>query len=75
MAPAGGSTTFRGSIQDSGAANAVTLIKNGVGTQILAGANTYVGTTTVNAGTLGVGSAGALQTLVSKVCYLAHQGR
>lgn len=36
------------------------LTKTGPGTLILSGANTYIGTTTVNAGTLRLGSAGSL---------------
>ncbi len=50
--PAGGSTTFSGAISDGGAANAISLVKNGLGTQALSGTNTYSGTTTVNQGTL-----------------------
>nr|HPM81869.1 autotransporter-associated beta strand repeat-containing protein [Candidatus Anammoximicrobium sp.] len=52
IAPAGGSTTFSGTIDDGGAANAVSLVKTGAGTLVLAGDNTYSGPTTINAGTL-----------------------
>ncbi|WP_298304507.1 autotransporter-associated beta strand repeat-containing protein [Reyranella sp.] len=45
------STTFAGAIEGSGA-----LVKKGVGTQILAGANTYSGGTKVEAGTLSISS-------------------
>ncbi len=44
---ASGSTTFSGTISDSGSANAVSLTKYGAGIQVLAGANTYTGDTTV----------------------------
>lgn len=50
--PAGGSTTFSGQITDSGAAGAVSLVKSGAGTQVLAGTSTYSGSTTVTAGKL-----------------------
>ncbi len=50
--PGSGSTTFSGTISDSGAAGAISLVKSGAGTQILAGANTYHGGTEVNEGTL-----------------------
>ncbi|GAA5117290.1 autotransporter-associated beta strand repeat-containing protein [Luteolibacter yonseiensis] len=53
--PASGSTTFGGTISDSGAASAISLLKIGAGTQVLAGNNTYSGTTTINAGTLQLG--------------------
>src|SRR5690606_9805536 len=45
------STTFAGAIAGSGG-----LTKAGTGTFTLAGANTYTGTTTVNAGTLALGA-------------------
>ncbi|HQL76427.1 MAG TPA: autotransporter-associated beta strand repeat-containing protein [Phycisphaerae bacterium] len=50
--PASGMATFSGSISDSGAANAISLVKSGAGTQVLAGASDYSGGTTVLAGTL-----------------------
>ena len=50
LAPAGGSATFSGVIQDGASQTALTL--NGPGTQILAGSNTYSGLTTITAGTL-----------------------
>jgi autotransporter-associated beta strand protein len=51
-----GTTTFAGEISGSGG-----LIKDGASTQILTGANTYTGTTTISAGTLEVsGTTGAL---------------
>ena len=40
-------TTFSGAITD-----AISVVKEGTGTQILSGTNTYTGTTTVNVGTL-----------------------
>jgi fibronectin-binding autotransporter adhesin len=51
--------TITGVIRDlSGATSGTPLIKNGVGTMLLSGTNTYSGQTTVNAGTLvgGVGT-------------------
>ncbi len=50
-----GSTTFSGAIGGGGTIN---LVKSGNGTQILGGANTYTGTTTINAGTLSVATIG-----------------
>ncbi len=50
--PAAGSTTFSGTIGDGSVANAISLVKNGLGTQVLSGTNTYHGTTTVNQGAL-----------------------
>ena len=55
------SATFSGVIQDNGSGK-VALIKSGTGTQILTGANTYTGLTTVSVGTLEVGANNALGT-------------
>ena len=60
VAAAAGSSTFSGVISDSGSANAISLTKNGAGTQILAGTNTYHGSTTVNTGLLQLSGAGQL---------------
>jgi len=61
ITPASGSTTFSGSIRDSGSANAISLTINGIGgTQILAGNSTYSGTTTISTGTLSNSVANAL---------------
>jgi len=48
----GSTTLFSGKISDASAANVINLVASGSGTTILAGANTYHGTTTVNGGTL-----------------------
>jgi fibronectin-binding autotransporter adhesin len=52
--PSGGSTTFSGTITDSGSGNAITVGKSGAGTQTLAGANSYSGATALNGGTLNI---------------------
>jgi fibronectin-binding autotransporter adhesin len=58
LAPAGGSTTFSGTIQNGN--GTVSLVFDGPGTQVLAGSNTYSGATTVNGGVLAAGAANAL---------------
>ncbi|HUD45525.1 MAG TPA: glycosyl hydrolase family 28-related protein [Candidatus Baltobacteraceae bacterium] len=47
-----GSSTFSGTIRNSGSGATLALLKGNTGTLTLAGANTYTGGTTVNAGTL-----------------------
>ena len=58
LAPATGSTTFSGVIQDGSGPTALTL--DGNGTQVLAGANTYSGLTTITEGTLQIGTGGSI---------------
>lgn len=59
------STTVSGVIADGGAGGGTggTLIKNGTGTLTLTAANTYTGGTTVNTGTVQLGTAGTAATL------------
>jgi len=45
-------TTFSGQINDAASGNAISLIKSGAAVQILAGANTYSGLTTISNGML-----------------------
>jgi autotransporter-associated beta strand protein len=52
------STTFGGVINNATAA--ISLVKQGTGTLTLSGANTYIGATTVNAGTLAITNASGL---------------
>jgi autotransporter-associated beta strand protein len=55
LSPTGGSTTFSGMIQGGGVppgSGTIGLVINGSGTQVLAGSNSYSGSTAVNAGTL-----------------------
>jgi autotransporter-associated beta strand protein len=60
---ANGGGTFSGNI--SNAAGQIAFTKQGTGTQILTGNNTYTGTTTINAGTLQIGDGGTTGTLGS----------
>ena len=59
LASSGGTATFSGSIGDG--SGGVSLTINGSGTQILAGANTFSGATTLSAGTLNLSNQNALQ--------------
>ncbi len=60
----GGTSTaaneFRGAIVNNSAVNLTHLVKSGPGSWIVSGANTHTGTTTVNEGTLLLGSSSAL---------------
>jgi autotransporter-associated beta strand protein len=55
VATSAGNATFSGRISGTGS-----LVKDGAGTQVLSGNNTYTGTTTVNSGTLQANAANAL---------------
>jgi autotransporter-associated beta strand protein len=57
--------TYAGLLQDSAGGGALSLTKSGAATLTLGGANTYTGLTTINAGTLVLGSANALGTTAS----------
>jgi autotransporter-associated beta strand protein len=54
----GNSGIFTGAVKNT--AGTLNLAKSGTGIQTLSGANTYVGNTTINAGSLRAGSAGAI---------------
>ena len=55
-----GTGEIAAAIVDNAAANKTSLTKSGTGTWTLSGANTYIGTTTINAGTLKLGTGGSL---------------
>ena len=56
--PAANTTYFTGTLKDgTSGAGGLSLVKSGISTQVLIGASTYTGSTTVNAGTLQVGGA------------------
>ena len=59
-----GTGTFTGVIEDNGGSGGrVAFTKTGTGTQVLAGANTYTGTTTISGGTLQLGNGGTSGSL------------
>lgn len=62
-----GTQTFSGILRNGTLAGTLSLMKNGTGTQILSGASTYTGATTLNAGTLQFGINNALNatTIIS----------
>lgn len=61
---ASGNQTFSGILRDNGGTGSgiLALTKDGVGTQVLTGTNTYTGATTVTNGALQIGNAGVGQT-------------
>lgn len=61
---AGGSFDFGGFVRDRGG-SVMTITKNGAGTQILSGANSYSGATTINGGTLQIGNGGTTGSLTT----------
>ena len=60
LGESGAYATFNGSIKNS--AGTLALVKDGAGTQTLAGTNTYSGGTTINAGILQIGNGGTTGT-------------
>jgi autotransporter-associated beta strand protein len=60
LSPTGGSTTFSGMIPGGGSLGMISLVMSGSGTQVLAGNNSFTGSTTINGGLLKVGAANSL---------------
>jgi fibronectin-binding autotransporter adhesin len=52
LCASGGSTTFRGAILGGGTLGSISLTVSGIGTQVLAGSNSFTGGTSVASGTL-----------------------
>ena len=52
--------TYNGTVTDSGTGKTLAVTKTGTGTQTLGGADTYIGATMVNAGTLALSNNGTL---------------
>jgi autotransporter-associated beta strand protein len=55
-----GSTQLDGAIADGGVSGSLGLVKQGAGRLLLAGANTFTGSTTITDGTLALGAAGSV---------------
>jgi len=69
-----GTQTFSGILRNGTLAGVLALIKNGAGTQILSGASTYTGTTTINAGTLQFGADNVISASSALVIAAAGAG-
>jgi len=67
--PPAGSTTYSGAISDSGTANAISLVKSGAGTQVLAGTNSYSGGTTITGGILNISADTNLGTTAGALTF------
>ena len=64
----GGNGSFSGIVENNGGTGGtLALTINGAGTQTLSGANTYTGTTTVNGGTLQIGTGGSIANTASVI--------
>lgn len=68
-----GTQEFSGILRNGTLAGTLGLAKNGAGTQILSGVNTYTGTTTLNGGTLQFGISEALSSS-STLSMMASEG-
>ena len=64
IAPASGVTTFSGTLVD-GLGDTLSLVKTGAGRQVLTGANSYSGATTISAGAFNIQNATALGSAAS----------
>ena len=69
-----GAPNFSGLITDGSAANAVSLVKSGGGTQVLSGANNFHGQTTVSNGTLVVNGKLGTNAVAVRAGTLAGNG-
>jgi fibronectin-binding autotransporter adhesin len=67
ISAASGATTFSGVIADGVTPEVLSLVKAGGSTQILTGANTYTGGTTISGGVLQLGAGGATGSIVGNV--------
>ena len=65
LSATGGASTFSGVIAGGGTLGTLNLVMSGSGTQVLAGSNTYTGSTTINGGTLQIGAGGTTGSINS----------
>ena len=77
LSSTGGSTVFSGVIQGGGSTGAISLAMSGSGTQVLAGANTYNGGTTIGNGStlqLGTSSWGGYDGSIASTSGVTNNG-